>query len=131
MQNLKMVILKTFKWSSFGLRKAKKLVIVRSSFCNFSMNTKPGNTKGGCVQVPPVLAGLLLGLCQEGPPLTRLQTGLLTRGRQLLLQTGRLCSSWPQPHLSSQGQAALPYQGEDHLSGLPAEVRQELALAQC
>ena len=30
--------------SSFGLLKATKLVIVRSSFCNFSMNTKPGNT---------------------------------------------------------------------------------------
>ena len=43
-QNLKLVILKTFKWSSFSLLKATKLVIVMSSFCNFSMNTKPGNT---------------------------------------------------------------------------------------
>jgi hypothetical protein len=47
MQNLKLVILKTFKRSSFGLLKATKLVIVRSSFCNFSMNTKPGNTAAG------------------------------------------------------------------------------------
>ena len=46
-QNLKLVLLKTFKWSSFGLLKATKLVIVRSSFCNFSMNTKPGNTGAG------------------------------------------------------------------------------------
>ena len=42
---MKLVILKTFKWSSFGLLKATKLVIVRSSFCNFSMNTKPGNSE--------------------------------------------------------------------------------------
>ena len=31
-------------WSSFGLLKATKLVIVWSLFYNFSMNTKPGNT---------------------------------------------------------------------------------------
>ena len=30
--------------SSLGLLKAAKLVIVRSLFCNFSMNTKPGRT---------------------------------------------------------------------------------------
>ena len=39
--------LKTFKWSLFGLLKATKLVIFRSSFGNFSMNTKPGNTAPG------------------------------------------------------------------------------------
>ena len=43
-QNMKQVILKTFKWSSFGLLKATKLVIIKSLFCNFSMNTKPGLT---------------------------------------------------------------------------------------
>ena len=42
--NLKLVILKTFQWSSFGLPKATKPVIVMSSFGNFSMNTKPGYT---------------------------------------------------------------------------------------
>ena len=30
--------------SLLGLLKAAKLVIVRSLFCNFSMNTKPGRT---------------------------------------------------------------------------------------
>ena len=33
---MKLVILKTFKWSLFGLLKATKLVIIRSLFCNFS-----------------------------------------------------------------------------------------------
>ena len=41
---MKLVILETFKWSLLGLLKATKLVIKRSSFCNFSMNTKPGHT---------------------------------------------------------------------------------------
>ena len=44
---MKLVILKTFKWSLFGLLKATKLVIIGSSFCNFSMNTKPGLTGVG------------------------------------------------------------------------------------
>ena len=44
---MKLVIPKTFKWSSFGLLKASKLVIVRSLFCNFLMNTKPGKTGNG------------------------------------------------------------------------------------
>ena len=47
MQSMKLVILTTFKWSSFGLIKATKLVIIRSSFYNFSMNTKPGLTALG------------------------------------------------------------------------------------
>jgi hypothetical protein len=44
---MKLVILETFKWSLFGLLGATKLVIIRSSFCKFSMNTKPGNTAYG------------------------------------------------------------------------------------
>ena len=46
-QSMKLVILETFKWSSFGLLKATKLVIIRPSVYNFSMNTKPGNTAFG------------------------------------------------------------------------------------
>ena len=41
---MKLVILETLKWSSFGLLKATKLVMIRSSCCNVSMNTKPGHT---------------------------------------------------------------------------------------
>ena len=43
-KSAKLVILETLKWSSFGLHKATKRVIIRSSFGNFSMNTKPGHT---------------------------------------------------------------------------------------
>ena len=54
---MKLVIPKTFKWSSFGLLKATKLVIVRSSFYNFSMNTNPGNTAVVIVTVLIVTVG--------------------------------------------------------------------------
>ena len=53
---MKLVILKTFKWSLFGLLKATKLVIVRSLFYNFSMKTKPGNTGSGISdKIRPIL----------------------------------------------------------------------------
>ena len=39
-----MFILETMKWLSFSLLKVTKLVIIRSLFCNVSMNTKLGHT---------------------------------------------------------------------------------------